>query len=267
MAEPSQSGLSFFKKATPPQWNYIYSIYKEVLKLKAAQSTRKGGAEELIRLDNWYQEELPKLIKARKEPHITHEELVQITKWRLMRSKFRPRLLDLVKINSERVVIQLSKKALKKMPNFSSAIVALTNLKGVGPATASAVLAAGSPEHAPYMTEESMLSTPGLEGLDFTVETYMTYVNKIKECTGRLNSQDPEGQWNPHKVEQTLWTYYLVRFLKPALLEDMPKDEQGAEDTALHDEDSAPSPKKQKLETSDEDSNTKLEEEDYSNSQ
>lgn len=53
------------------------------------------------------------------------------------REKYRPSLIDLVKINTEKAVLTHSKKAFKRMPNLSGAIGMLTCLKGVGPATAS----------------------------------------------------------------------------------------------------------------------------------
>lgn len=87
---------------------------------------------------NRYQNELPKLIKSRKEPHLLHEELVQVTKWRLMRGKFRPSLIDLVRINTMLVVTQTTKKAFKKATkDLAGAVTALTTLKGVSPASAS----------------------------------------------------------------------------------------------------------------------------------
>ena len=86
-----------------------------------------------------YQETLPKNIHSRKDNkvYLTHEEIVQVTKWKLMRGKARPRLIDLVRINTELAVKQATQKAFRKLPNLSSAITALTNLKGIGPATAS----------------------------------------------------------------------------------------------------------------------------------
>lgn len=213
----------FFTKATPEQWNYVLSLYKDVLKAKASTRTKKGGPEELVRLDTWYQEQLPKIIHSRKEPHITHEELIQIIKWKLIRGKFRPRLIDLVRINTETSVFQMSKKAFRRIPKISSAINALTSLKGIGPASASAILAAAYPEHVPYMADESMLSTPGVEGTDYTLSEYLNYYEKIKICTNRLNSLDSETRWNPHKVELALWTHYLARELKASLLDNMPK--------------------------------------------
>jgi hypothetical protein len=239
MAEPNDSSLAFFSKATAKQWSYILSLYKDVLKLKAEQrSTKKGGPEELIKLDTWFQEQLPKLIHSRKDPHIIHEELVQITKWKLMRGKFRPRLLDLVRINTETAVLQTSKKAFRKVyhaKNLSQAIGALVTLKGIGPATASAVLAAAYPEHAPFMADECMLSTPGVEATDYTLAEYTNYSEQIKNCTERLKASDPEGKWTPHKVDMALWAHYLARELQPTLLDGMPPRD-GLTPTQLKDE-------------------------------
>ncbi|CAN8008479.1 unnamed protein product [Ixodes pacificus] len=221
MAEANDTTLTFFSKATPNQWSYVLSLYKEVLKQKAALRTKKGGPEELIKLDAWYQEQLPKTIQARKDKHLVHEELVKIMKWKLMRGKYRPQLLDLVRINTELAVKSTSKKAFRKLPNLSGAITALTNLKGIGPATASAILAAAFPEQAPYMADESMLSTPGVEATDYTLAEYLNYAERIKTCTDQLAQKDPEGKWTPHKVELVLWAHYVARELKPSLLEDI----------------------------------------------
>ncbi|XP_076337287.1 uncharacterized protein LOC143239739 isoform X2 [Tachypleus tridentatus] len=225
MADVNDSTLLFFVRATPAQWDYALSLYNDVLNLKAAKRTKKNGPEEFINLDTWYHEQLPKIIHARKDPHITHEELVQITKWKLIRGKFRPRLMDLVRINTEAAVKQTSKKAFRKLPNISNAITALTTLKGVGPATASAILAAGYPDQVAFMADESMLSTPGVEAIDYTLAEYLNYHEQIKKCCDQLNKKNPEGKWTPHKVELTLWTHYLARELNPSLLEGMPKAE------------------------------------------
>ncbi|XP_015919372.1 uncharacterized protein [Parasteatoda tepidariorum] len=240
MAQATDSGPVFFTKATPEQWNYVLSQYKEVLKEKASKRTKKGGPEELIRLDTWYQEQLPKIIQSRKPPHIVHEELIQIVKWKLMRGKFRPRLTDLVRINTETAVLQTSKKAFRKKPSeLSQAITALTNLKGVGPATASAILAAAFPDNVPYMADESMLSTPGIEATDYTLAEYLNYAEHIKKCTERLQSLDPKSHWTPHKVELTLWTHYLARDLKPSILEGMPHAKSETSENGDHADDNA----------------------------
>ena len=58
----------------------------------------------------------------------------------IQRGVFRPRLKDLIQMNTPRVVIQESKKAFRaifKRNDLEAAMGALSNLKGVGPAMAS----------------------------------------------------------------------------------------------------------------------------------
>jgi len=225
MAEPNDSSLQFFQKATPRQWIYILSHYKEVLQLHAVKTrgAKKNGPEELVKLDTWYQETLPKIIQSRKDPHVTHEELVQITKWKLSRGKSRARILDLVRINTELAVKQTTQKAFRKLPkDLFSAINALTNLKGIGPQTASAVLCAGYPDKCPYMADESMLATPGVEATDYTLNEFVNYATQIIACAKKLQESDPESNWTPHKVEMTLWVHYLAKDLKSSILTNLP---------------------------------------------
>jgi DNA uptake protein ComE-like DNA-binding protein len=61
----------------------------------------------------------------------------------------------------EAAVNSASSKAFQSLPDVSKAVSELTVLKGVGPATASAVLAAYAPDLAPFMSDEVEL------GFDF----------------------------------------------------------------------------------------------------
>lgn len=51
MATTNDTTLEFFSKATPAQWSYVFTKYKDALKAKAARRAKKG--DELIRLDAW----------------------------------------------------------------------------------------------------------------------------------------------------------------------------------------------------------------------
>jgi len=213
----------FFEEGTHTQFEFVLTKYQEALVAKAHAKSSKP--ENLIKLDKWFQTELPKKIKSRgpKEFFLTHEEIVQCIKWKLARGQFRPRLKDLVQMNTPRVVMQETKKAFRhiyKKNDLESAVQALSNLKGVGPGLASAVLAAGAPHIAPFMADECLLSLPEMEGIDYTLKEYVRLVEKTKECVERLNSQG--GNWTPHDVELAVWTHYIARDLKPELLEDMP---------------------------------------------
>ena len=64
----------------------------------------------------------------------------QIISFLIQRGVFRPRLKDLIQMNTPRVVLQESKKAFRaifKRNDLEAAMGALSNLKGVGPAMAS----------------------------------------------------------------------------------------------------------------------------------
>merc|ERR1711981_198121 len=138
---------TFFAEGTPGQFEWTLTHYDVALRLKAESKSSKP--ENVIKLDKWYQNELPKKIKSRgKDAHLVHDELVQTIKWKLARGKFRPNLVNLVQMNTPRVVMQETKKAFRKLPNIEQAISTLTNLKGVGTTLASAVLAAGAPQTA-----------------------------------------------------------------------------------------------------------------------
>jgi hypothetical protein len=221
MASPVSA--DFFENGTNKQFEWVLDKYQETMQAKA--EGKPGKAEALLKLDKWYQNDLPKKIKSRgaKEAHVTHEELVQTIKWKLARGVFRPRLKDLIQMNTPRVVLQESKKAFRaifKRNDLEAAMGALSNLKGVGPAMASAVLAAGVPDLAPFMADECLLSMGDTEGIDYTMKEYMKLVAKTQACVDRLNEQG--GSWTPHKVELAVWTHYVARDTKPEILEDMP---------------------------------------------
>jgi len=51
----------------------------------------------------------------------------------------------------------------------------------------SAVLAAGAPEHAAFMADESMLALPGLKPLAYTLGFYNQYMDHVKGIVKQLN--------------------------------------------------------------------------------
>ena len=96
-----------------------------------------------------------------------------------------------------------------------------------------------APELAPFMADECLLSMPEVEGIDYTMKEYIKLVEKTKECVERLNAQGeywvvqcywdnqltvcpPGGDWTPHKVELTVWSFFVLRENKPHVLDDLP---------------------------------------------
>ncbi|KAL9396457.1 hypothetical protein Peur_010710 [Populus x canadensis] len=179
------------------------SLWKNSLSAYPAriQSLNKPN---LVSLDDFYRIELPSLIHQRNpDPHITTPELSKLMQWKLSRGKWRPRLLDFVASLDESHVKSASQKAFESLPDVSKAVSALTVLKGVGPATASAVLAAYAPDVAPFMSDEAMEAVLG-NSKDYTLKQYLLFVDKLQTKSKELSSV--RDIFTPSDIERALWS-------------------------------------------------------------
>ncbi|KAM3592008.1 uncharacterized protein V6R79_011304 [Siganus canaliculatus] len=221
-------------------WRKVYEKYWDVVEAKA-QSKKPG---KLLLLDKWYLEELPTLISSRPAKHITQPELVKLMEWKLTRGKFRPKLQQLAASNSEDTVEKCSRKAFSLLPDVQAAIAELSSLKGVGPATASAVLAAGAPEQTAFMSDEGVESIPELKPIQYTAKHYARYLGKMVERTDRLNKVDAQQDWTPQRLEMCLWAMTIVKQQQLPLLKDVDvKTGSAAEKSSEADTDQRPAKK------------------------
>eukprot|EP01084_Bolivina_argentea_P288515 495204_1 len=243
--------MSLFKSDNVNDWKVIYSKRDEyVMKKqhKALESLRKSkrkNKEELIKnmklveFDNYLFNELHKKIKNRNQnnndDYMTLDELSIVMKWKLFRGQFRPRLQTLIDSNNNKEVIKCTKNAFKiikiainkEQTNINDinklklSIKTLNNLKGVGVATASLILAIYT-KNIPFMADESMLAvSPGLS-LKYDMKTYLNYVAKLVEKCKILNedwNSDDENKNDfdddfivtPFVVGECLWTDYISK--------------------------------------------------------
>lgn len=91
--------------------------------------------------------------------HLTVEELVEVVEWKMTRGIWRPRNKQLAAGNSPEATREATERGLALASGtvdpavFQEALEAIAELKGIGPATASAVLSLAYPERVPFFDE------------------------------------------------------------------------------------------------------------------
>ena len=117
--------------------------------------------EKLIDLDEKRYNTIPNRLKLAKEAktavELTKDEVVTLVDWKLSHGKFRPALRGLVQQNDEATITETTRDAFLNYRGGVStrtAIVALSKLKGIGPATASLLLSVYDPKGAPFFSDE-----------------------------------------------------------------------------------------------------------------
>ena len=152
----TEHSRALWKSDDAGEWRAALDAYDERL---AALNHPK-----LLTLDSWFRHELPSAVRSRDPPRLLARELVELVDWKMTRGKVRPNLLNYAKAHAAKTVEDASAAALRALDDvlankkpaasaLESALAPLIALKGIGPATASAVLAAAT-EHLPMMSDE-----------------------------------------------------------------------------------------------------------------
>lgn len=162
---------------------------------------RRQGVAKLAVLDDWYRDEFPALVTSRRLVHVTLVELTRITEWKMSRGVWRAPNLVRVRNNPPDDVIETSVRALSRVPHPTQPIGELATLGGVGPATASAVVAALMPTVYPFFDELVAAQVPDLGSVKWTLGYYALYAEMLRDRADALG----EG-WTPVLVERALWT-------------------------------------------------------------
>ncbi len=168
----------------------------------------------LVELDEWHRNELPRRIAARKPPYITREELERVTVWKMKRGVWRERNRLLVIGNDPAQVKQTSIDAFAAVPDPAKGrgvfdprrpVDILSGLAGVGPATASGVLACYAPAIYPFFDELVAKQIPRLGAVAFTASYYQRYTAALRERAEQLNRECKHREWTAHDLSQALW--------------------------------------------------------------
>ncbi len=192
------SGFSVWGEKSCAVWRGLLASYPD-----AIAST---GNEKLVNLDRWFREELPSTLASRNEPCLHLDELEGIAAWKMSRGVWRERNRLLIRSNSPEDVVEASRKAYAAIPDPKVPVQTLCTLAGVGPATASAALAAYNPGIYPFFDEAVAGQIPGLGPVAFTLKYYLTYASALRERVQELNALCGDGAtFTPHDLAQSMW--------------------------------------------------------------
>jgi hypothetical protein len=107
-----------------------------------------------------------------------------------------------VRGNPPELVAKTSTAALAAIPDPKRPIALLAELDGVGPATASAIVAAAAADVYPFFDELVGAQVPGLGTVAFTPAYSAKYAAALRDRAKELGSP-----WTPSTVEQALWAH------------------------------------------------------------
>jgi len=117
-------------------------------------------SENVRELDELRFNGIPKRLKCRKKSghaYLDINELESLVEWKLTHGTFRPRLLQLAKSNGGQVIKDTTSRCFQQYDDsadLTKALKTLTELKGIGPATASLLLSVYDPDAAPFFSDE-----------------------------------------------------------------------------------------------------------------
>ncbi|ETV96347.1 hypothetical protein H310_10508 [Aphanomyces invadans] len=190
---------TLWKAADPETWRAAYAMYDDVCSILETK---------LKTLEKWFHTDLPPLVQA--QGYITQPQLSKLMEWKLSKGKWRPRLQSFVDALPDKQVRELSKKAFDacKKKSYRDATATLSELKGVGPATASAVLAAFDPA-VPFMGDEALNALTSVIGArQYTLPHFVRFLDTMQAKATSLNesvSQDDGTKWTAQKIQLCLW--------------------------------------------------------------
>jgi hypothetical protein len=163
------------------------------------------GIPGLTDLDEWYRTRLPEVLAERSPPELLRDELVLVTRWKMQRGVWREPNWLRVQGNDAALVREVAAAAFAAVPDPRRPVELLCRLDGVGPATASAVLAAYAPAEYPFFDEPVAKQAPGLGPVAYSVPYYLRYAAALRARAGLLSAACPHTDWTAQDVGLALW--------------------------------------------------------------
>lgn len=163
------------------------------------------------------------------EKRLSLDELINIMEWKLSRGKFRP-LMGVLRRNSNEIIAQASNEAFLAAAHDpldweAPMNVLVEKIKGVGEATASAVLSFVFPENYIFMSDEvieGLLSMKKSHGMDnshlveknvYTRKNYRIIQENARRLLMEINQtkQNNESPLILADLDRCIWTFHVLQ--------------------------------------------------------
>lgn len=222
MRASTGGSVALLRSEDSNEWTSFLDRYDEAV--DAVSKRKKLKDSQLVEYDQWIRSEFPEPFSDGASVALCPSELERIMQWKLWRGKDRPMLMSLVRQNSASAVRTITGDAiaLAKQSQWRDAVVKMSELRGIGPATASAILSHLYPEGIVFMADEVIEATTGKKR-EYTMKAYDTVICCILAKKKKLGSE-----WTPEKIGRALWVAGVLS------LEDdsgAPRSVKGAEVT------------------------------------
>ncbi|KAJ4424384.1 hypothetical protein N0V82_000903 [Gnomoniopsis sp. IMI 355080] len=154
----------------------------------------KPGQKTLSELDSYRYTDAPTQFSLKQSSRpMQLQDVKTLVEWKLKHGKFRPTLMKLVSSNEVSFTEDTIRSAIdmyKKDSDAAAAVDALAKLKGIGPATASLLLAVHDPKHVIFFADEAFywLCSNGRKGpIKYNAKEYKEVNAKAQVLARRLN--------------------------------------------------------------------------------
>ncbi|KAH6900252.1 hypothetical protein B0T10DRAFT_21412 [Thelonectria olida] len=146
-------------KITKKDFHRLLGQYPDVIKSISNAKGAKDGQRTLQELDDYrYGEAVNMFAGGDPERSMDLDHVKTLVEWKLRHGKFRPTLMKLVSANEPKTAADIIKTALgvyRQEYDAQAALDILTNLKGIGPATASLLLTVHDPTRVIFFSDEA----------------------------------------------------------------------------------------------------------------
>ncbi|KAF5646939.1 hypothetical protein F25303_5268 [Fusarium sp. NRRL 25303] len=178
------------------EFKRVLNQYPALIERVSDEKGAKGGQRTLQELDNYrYKDALDAFNSSAKSRPMKLDDIKNLVEWKLRHGKFRPTLMNLVSSNDANDAQEIVKQALeayKKDADIEAAVGVLTKLRGIGPATASLLLAVHDPTRVIFFADEAFwwLCCNGKQSpIKYNAKEYRMLCSKVDDLRNRLDVQ------------------------------------------------------------------------------